>query len=69
VTLGHAALYIFMAHWFVYAVMGGAFFQKPGDLQATNLVWIVGLVALYPICKAYEVFKHRMPAASVWRMI
>jgi hypothetical protein len=30
---------------------------------------VAGLVALYPICKAYEAFKHRMPAASVWRMI
>jgi uncharacterized membrane protein len=69
VTLGRAALYFFLAHWFVYAVLGGAFFTKPGDLPATYLVWIVGLVALYPICKAYEAFKHRMPAASVWRMI
>jgi len=69
VTLGQAALYFFLAHWFVYAVLGGAFFPKPGDLPATYLVWIVGLVTLYPICKAYEAFKHRMPAASVWRMI
>ncbi len=68
VTLGQAALYFFVAHWFVYAVMGGAFFPTPGGLPATYLVWIVGLAVLYPICKAYEAFKHRMPAASVWRM-
>ena len=69
VTLGQAALYFFLAHWFVYAVMGGAFFPTPGGLPATYLVWIVGLAVLYPICKAYEAFKHRMPVASVWRMI
>ena len=69
VTLGQAALYFFLAHWFVYAVMGGAFFPTPGGLPATYLVWIVGLAVLYPICKAYEAFKHRMPVRSVWRMI
>jgi uncharacterized membrane protein len=68
VTLGQAALYFFLVHWFVYAAMG-MIFRTPGDLPATYLVWIIGLVSLYPICKAYEAFKHRMPAASVWRMI
>jgi uncharacterized membrane protein len=68
VTLGQAALYFFLVHWFVYAAMGSVF-RAPGGLPATYLVWIIGLVSLYPICKAYEAFKHRMPAASVWRMI
>ena len=69
VALGQAALYFFLAHWFVYAVMGGAFFPTLGGLPATYLVWIVGLVVLLSICMSYEAFKHRMPAASVWRMI
>jgi uncharacterized membrane protein len=69
VTLGQAALYFFLSHWFVYAVLGGAFFPTPGGLPATYLVWIVGLGALYPICRAYEAFKHTMPVASIWRMI
>ena len=69
VTLGQAALYFFVAHWFIYAVIGNSLFPRPSGLLATYLVWIVGLVALYPICKAYEGFKHRMPVASVWRMI
>lgn len=69
VTLGQAALYFFLVHWFVYAVLGGAFFPTPGGLPATYLIWILGLVASLPICKNYESFKHRMPAASVWRMI
>ena len=69
VTLGQAALYFFLAHWLIYSAIGAAFFPQPSGLPATYLVWIVGLVALYPICKAYEAFKHRMPAASVWRMI
>jgi len=69
VTLGQAAPYFFLSHWFVYAVLGRAFFPTPGGLLATYLIWIVGLVSLIPICKAYESFKHRMPAASVWRLL
>lgn len=68
VILGRAALYFFLAHWFVYGALGMAFF-KPGGLTETYLIWVVGLVALYPICKAYEAFKHRTLASSVWRMI
>jgi uncharacterized membrane protein len=68
VVLGQAALYFFLVHWFAYAALGWAF-PTPGGLPATYLVWILGLVALYPICKAYEAFKHHMPVASVWRMI
>ena len=67
-TLGQAALYFFLVHWFVYAAMGSVF-RTPGGLPATYLVWIIELVSLYPMCKAYEAFKHRLPAASVWRLI
>jgi len=69
VTLGQAALYFFLVHWFVYAVLGGAFFLTPGGLPATYLIWITSLVALIPISKASKAFKPTMPAASVWRMI
>jgi hypothetical protein len=68
VTLGRTALFFFLTHWFIYAAFGIAFY-KPGGLPATYLVWAIGLVALYPICKAYEAFRHRTPLASIWRMI
>jgi uncharacterized membrane protein len=68
VILGQTALYFFLAHWFVYGAFGIAL-PTPGGLAETYLVWVVGLAALYPICKAYEAFKHRTLASSVWRMI
>ena len=68
VILGQTALYFFLAHWFIYGASRMAFPTR-GGLAETYLVWAVGLVALYPICKAYEAFKHRTPASSVWRMI
>jgi uncharacterized membrane protein len=68
VILGQAALYFFLVHWFVYASLGIAL-SSPGGLPQTYLAWVVGLILLYPACKAFESFKHRMPATSVWRMI
>jgi uncharacterized membrane protein len=68
VTLGQAALYFFLAHWYVYVFLGWVF-SAHRDLLGTYLAWAVGLVALYPICRAYAAFKHWMPPGSVWRMI
>lgn len=68
VILGKAALYFFIAHWFIYSAFGMGFFSS-GGLPQTYLVWVIGLVALYPICKTYEAFKHGTPVSSVWRMI
>ena len=68
VVLGQAALYFFIVHWFIYGALGMGF-STPGGLLQTYLVWAIGLVALYPICKAYETFKHRTPVSSIWRMI
>jgi len=65
VILGQAALYFFLVHWFVYAALG----VIQGGLSQTYLAWVVGLLLLYPVCKTFEAFKHRMPATSGWRML
>jgi uncharacterized membrane protein len=68
VILGQAALYFFLVHWFVYAAMG-AVWTTAGGLPQTYLAWAIGLVLLYPVCRAFEAFKHRLPVTSVWRMV
>ena len=68
VILGQAALFFFLVHWFVYGAMGVAL-TGPSGLPQTYLAWAIGLALLYPVCKAFEAFKHRLPATSVWRMI
>lgn len=68
VILGQAALYFFLVHWFVYCALGITF-PTPGGLAEMYLIWAFGLIALYPICKVYEAFKHRTSVSSVWRMI
>jgi len=68
VVLGRVALYSFLVHWFVYAALGLAW-STSGGLPRTYLAWAVGLILLYPVCKAFEAFKHSMPTTSVWRML
>jgi uncharacterized membrane protein len=68
VVVGQAALYFFLVHWFLYRALSMAW-PTPAGLPQTYLAWGLGLVVLYPVCKAYEAFKHSMPVASVWRMI
>lgn len=68
VILGQAALFFFLVHWFLYGALGLAW-PTPAGLPQTYLAWVVGLVLLYPACKAFEAFKHRLPSTSIWRMI
>ena len=68
VVLGRAALYFFLAHWFVYGAMG-LVWHSPDALPQTYLAWAAGLILLYPVCKVFEAFKHSMPVKSVWRML
>ena len=68
VILGQAALFFFLVHWFLYGALGLAW-PTPAGLPQTYLAWVVGLILLYPACKAFEAFKHRLPPTSVWRMI
>ena len=68
VILGQGALYFFLVHWFLYRALSLAW-PTPAGLPQTYLAWGLGLVVLYPVCKAYESFKHSMPVESVWRMI
>ena len=68
VVFGQAALYFFLTHWFIYGAMG-LVWSTPGGLPKTYLAWAIGLILLYPICKTYEAFKHKMPVNSIWRML
>jgi uncharacterized membrane protein len=63
VTLGKAALYFFLVHWFIYRALA-FYFMEPAGLPPTYLVWIIGLAMLYPVCKAFEAFKHRTAPGS-----
>ncbi len=68
IIFGQGALFFFLVHWFIYSALG-VNWSAPGGLPQTYLAWIIGLLLLFPVCKAFEMFKHGMPATSVWRML
>lgn len=65
-VFGSTALFFYVAHLYLYALMGFAF---PNGTSFTLMyfLWFCGLVLLYPICLWYKRFKEQKPPESVWR--
>jgi len=63
---GRAALFFYVAHLYVYALMG----LIPGhtSLAAMYPCWLLGVVILYPACVRYDRFKRTRPEDSLWRL-
>ena len=64
---GATALFFYTVHLYVYALSGLAFSSGAG-LIATYLVWLMGLVLLYPLCTWYGSFKRGTAPDSIWRL-
>lgn len=63
---GRSALFFYIAHLYLFAVIGFAF-PNGAAFQLMYLVWLLGLLLLYPMCRWYEGFKRSKPVESVWR--
>jgi len=66
-VFGRTALFFYIAHLYVFALMGLAF-PKGVPLGWMYLFWLGGLALLYFLCSWYARFKARKAADSVWRM-
>jgi len=65
-TFGRTALFFYLVHLYVYGLLSAVV----GMNSSTPVVyasWVLGLLLLYPVCRAYEDFKARTPPDSVWR--
>lgn len=65
-VFGSTALFFYVAHLYLYALMGFAF-PKGTSFTLMYFLWLCGLVLLYPICLWYRRFKEQKPPESVWR--
>ena len=65
---GRAPLFFYLAHLYLYALLGALFFRHAVSLQAMYPVWLAGLVPLYFGCQRYRAFKESHPPESVWRL-
>ena len=67
-VFGSSPLFFYITHLYLYALMGWAFPHGVGLAQMI-LVWLVGLLILYPLCLRYGRFKQRRPTDSLWRLL
>jgi uncharacterized membrane protein YuzA (DUF378 family) len=65
-VFGQTALFFYLVHLYIYALIGFAFPQGTGYSQL-YLIWLVGLATLYPLCFLYKRFKSRKSIDSIWR--
>jgi len=67
-VFGQCALFFFIFHWFVYLGISRLIpspVSEPFDLIK---FWLIGLIALYFLCKKYYAFKSQKSPESIWRM-
>jgi len=65
---GRTALFFYLAHLYIYAVMGLMFAGRGGvGIVWMYAFWLLGLLILYPLCKWYGHFKRGKSSDSIWR--
>ena len=67
-VFGRSALFFYITHLYLYALMGWVFPHGVGLAQMV-LSWVAGLLILYPLCSWWGRFKHGRPTGSVWRLL
>lgn len=65
---GKSALFFFVTHWFVYFGLSLFIPYKLFDVWSILGVWLIGLLMLNMMCRAFYEFKIKKAKASVWRM-
>jgi hypothetical protein len=66
VTFGSAALFFYCAHLVIYGAFPFLFgLEKSFSLVVTLVVWILGLLILYPACIEFQKLKKRYPESPL----
>lgn len=68
VIFGQTAMFFYLLHLYVYAIMGIAF-PKGCDIKLFYVLWALGLGVLHFICQRFLQFKQQKPSNSLWRML
>ena len=67
-VFGQAPLAFYLAHLWLFALIGAAGFRDGAGYLAVDLVWLAGLVPLYFVTRRYRDFKHDKAIDSYWRL-
>lgn len=68
IVFGQTPLFFFLAHIYLLYACGLVLFREAAPLEQAYVVWLLALVALYPMCAWYRRFKLGKPADSLWRL-
>ena len=67
-VFGHSALFFYIAHLYLYGLIGLALAGRGTGIARMYPFWLLGLAILYPLCWLYGRFKRERAPASVWRL-
>ena len=66
IVFGQSSLFFYFAHIYTFIVMS-KFVPHSFPLINMYLLWLIGLLILFPICKAYLNLKSQWSKTSIWR--
>lgn len=67
--LGGSALFFYVVHLYVYALMGLPFFPVGVGLVPVYLGCLLGIILIVPLCGRFSQFKRAQHPDSLWRML
>ena len=67
-VFGQAPMAFYLAHLWLYALIGAAAFRDGTGYATVYLVWIASLGPLYLVTRRYRDFKQAKAVESYWRM-
>ncbi len=67
-VFGQAPLAFYIAHLWLFAIVGAIWFRAGAGYATVYIVWAAGLVPLYVFTKWFGDFKLARPKESIWRM-